>query len=107
MIAYLVAKKTITLEDAFNYVLRVRPVIFPNKRFLFQLAMLEVKLFESCSVYYHKLWRFYEFNVFRSQQVPERDRLGMFSTVMTLYDSVEEEQDFLSQTQGGDSQGNP
>ncbi len=81
----------------------MRPVVYPNKRFLFQLAMLEVRLFESCSVYYHKHWRFYEFNVFRSQLVEERERLGLFKTVMTLYENFEEEEDLLSQTQGGES----
>lgn len=62
--------------------------------------MLEVRLFESCSVYYHKHWRFYEFNVFRSQLVEERERLGLFKTVMTLYENFEEEEDLLSQAQG-------
>jgi hypothetical protein len=96
VISYLLAKKRVTLEDAYNYVCRIRSVVFPNKRFLFQLAMLEVKLFESCSVYYHRHWRFFEFNVFRAQQVEARDRLGMFATVMTLYETIEEEEDLLA-----------
>ena len=99
VMAYLLAKKNVTLDDAYNYVARMRPVVYPNKRFLFQLAMLEVKLFESCSVYYHKRWRFYEFNVFRTQGVEARDRLGMFMTVMTLYESIVEEEDYLALTQ--------
>ena len=78
----------------------MRSVVYPNKRFLFQLAMLEVKLFESCSVYYHKHWRFFEFNVFRAQQVEERERLGMFGTVTTLYEKEEVEEDLLAKKDG-------
>lgn len=96
VIAYLLAKKRVTLEDAYNYVCRMRSVVYPNKRFLFQLSMLEVKMFESSSVYYHKHWRFFEFNVFRAQQVEERERLGMYATVMTLYETLEEEEDLLA-----------
>jgi hypothetical protein len=99
VLAYLVAKKPITLDDAFAYVTRMRSVVSPNKRFLFQLAMLEVRLYESSSVYYNRHWRFYEFNLFRAKGMEERPRLGLFATVIALYGVVEVEVDLIAEAQ--------
>jgi hypothetical protein len=84
-LAYLIVEKKIPLVDAYNYVTTLRSFVRPNNRFLFQLAMLEVQMGEGCSVYYHKDWRFYEFNLFRAEAVPPRDSIGLFSTLQLLY----------------------
>lgn len=51
---------------------------------------------EGCSVYHHRDWRFYEFNVFRGQQVPERRPMGLYRATMRLYQKIENEEDLLS-----------
>lgn len=85
VIAFLVLVKKIPLVDAYNLVYTLRPLMQPNRKFLFQLAMLEVQLGLGCSVYYHREWRFYEFNVFRAEQVPDRPSLGLYKTIIKLY----------------------
>jgi predicted protein tyrosine phosphatase len=42
VLAYLLVQKKIPLVDAYNYLQYVRPFTQPNKKFLYQLAMLEV-----------------------------------------------------------------
>ncbi len=46
VLAFLVFAKKLPLVDAYNYLTAIRPLVAPNKHFLFQLAMLEV----SCAV---------------------------------------------------------
>lgn len=50
---------------------------------------------EGCSVYFHKEWRFYEFNTFRAVGVEERRSLGMFRAVVQLYTKQREEDDLV------------
>ena len=40
---------------------------------------------QGCSVYYHRDWRFYEFNIFRGEQIPSRKGQGVYATTMTLF----------------------
>lgn len=88
VLAYLISEKGLPLVDAYTFLTSIREVVQPNDHFLFQLAMLEVKLTEFCSVYHHKDWRFYEFNNFRTKNVPGRKNLGAFFTVCQLYNTI-------------------
>lgn len=92
VMAYLLYAKKIPLVDAYNYITAIRPLVAPNSHFLFQLAMLEVQCTESCSVYYHKAWRFYEFNTFRAECVPTRPSMGLFFAVLKLFRPPEPKQ---------------
>lgn len=84
ILAYLVYHCEVTLVDAYQFVTAKRGVVKPNTHFLFQLAMLEVQLFQECSVYYHQDWRFFEFNTFRAENVPSRATLGLYKTTLKL-----------------------
>lgn len=90
VLSYLLIAKKLPLLDAYNYITYVRSVVQPNQGFLFQLAMLEVKLAGCSSVYYHEDWRFYAFNMFRAEGLPGRKSLGMYSAVMQLFDKAME-----------------
>jgi len=96
VLAYLVFAKNISLCDAYNYITALRPLVRPNNHFLFQLAMLEVQMGLGCSVYFHNDWRFYEFNVFRAEQVPMRRTIGVTRTVLKLYDTEKGPVDLLA-----------
>ncbi len=48
---------------------------------------------EGCSVYFHKEWRFYEFNTFRAVGVDQRKALGMYKAVLQLYTRQAAEED--------------
>ena len=96
VLAYLVYVKKIPLVDAYKYLCAVRPVVMPNKHFLFQLAMLEAQVGEGCSVYFHPEWRFYEFNTFRAEGVDARPAIGIYNTVVKLYTKERNEEDLLS-----------
>lgn len=58
--------------------------------------MLQCELGEGSSVMYHKEWRFYEYNIFRTEGFPERRALGLYNTVMTLYTKQADEENLLS-----------
>lgn len=88
VLAFLLIEKRLPLLDAYAFLTALRPVVQPNTHFLFQLAMLEVKVCGSCSVLFHHHWRFYEFNTFRSQDVPGRRGEGEYCTLMTLYSTA-------------------
>ena len=42
VMAYLVYARGVTLADAYNYLLTLRPLIMPNQHFLCELAKFEV-----------------------------------------------------------------
>lgn len=84
VIAYLVIVKRIPLVDAYGLIYALRPLMQPNRHFLYELAMLETQLGEGCSVFYHPDWRFYEFNLFRAERVEERDSVGSFKAASML-----------------------
>ena len=73
IIAYLVANRGIALADAYDYMRSRRPVTQLNFHFLFELAKLELSLGHGCSVYYHKEWRFFEFNNIKANIDPKVD----------------------------------
>lgn len=111
--------KSIPLVDAYNYLCVLRPLIAPNQHFLFELAKFEVlavrislrlllficnscictslqcELGEGCSVYFHRDWRFYEFNVFRAEGFPSRRSLGLYRTTSLLHTLVDDDGDAL------------
>lgn len=121
VMAYLVYAKGIPLVDAYNYLAVLRPLIAPNQHFLFELAKFEVsssstyffdlppcelpciteltylqcELGDGCSVFFHRDWRFYEFNVFRAEGFPARRQLGLYSTTMLLHSAVEDDENLL------------
>lgn len=97
VLAYLIFAKNIALCDAYNYITAMRPLVKPNQHFLFQLAMLEVQMGLGCSVYFHYDWRFYEFNVFRAEQIPMRRTIGVTRTIMKLYDKDKKDIDLLAE----------
>lgn len=88
--------KKLSLLDAYTYLTALRPLVSPNKHFLFQLAMLEVQYGEGCSVYFHRDWRFYEFNTFRAAGVEPRKAIGLYRTALQLHTPVREEADILA-----------
>ena len=47
-------------------------------------------------MFFHKDWRFYEFNIFRAEGFPERRSLGMYHTVQALYTKAADDADLLS-----------
>mmetsp|Transcript_33688 Transcript_33688/g.57797 ORF Transcript_33688/g.57797 Transcript_33688/m.57797 type:complete len:94 (+) Transcript_33688:143-424(+) len=87
--------KSIPLVDAYNYLCVLRPLIAPNQHFLFELAKFECELGEGCSVYFHRDWRFYEFNVFRAEGFPSRRSLGLYRTTSLLHTLVDDDGDAL------------
>lgn len=86
VLAYLLKAKGIPLVDAYNYVRAIRPLTDPNQTFLLQLAQYEASVTEGISVYYHRDWRFYKFNLLRADGIPASSSIGQFSTVTSLYD---------------------
>lgn len=106
VMSYLIGMKKLPLLDAFNYVTLIRPCVNPNRKFLLQLAQFEVSFLflehvhnstpislilqvdqgEGCSVFYHKQWRFYEFNTFRTADIEIRTKLGLTNTLLKLYE---------------------
>lgn len=97
VIAYLVAKKGLTLCDAFNYVRARRVQARPNRTFLFNLAELELEQKEGSSVLHHTEWRFYHFNLLKGSTGAEyREPIGMYKTVMKLYTKVKVVEDEFS-----------
>lgn len=57
---------------------------------------LQCELGEGCSVFFHKDWRFYAFNLFKAEGFPERRSLGLYSTVQALYTPVADDADLLA-----------
>jgi hypothetical protein len=89
VIAYLIAKKGLTLSDAFSYVRARRVQARPNRTFLFNLAELELEQKEGSSVLHHPEWRFYHFNLLKGSTGAEyREPIGMYKTVLKLYTKV-------------------
>ena len=64
--AYLMKRKGMTLRAALGQIVRVRPQILPNARFLRQLREMEVELYGSCSPEVEELPK------------REKDRLALF-----------------------------
>lgn len=95
MLAFLVFSKKLSLLDAYTYLTALRPLVAPNKHFLFQLAMLEVQYGDGCSVYFHKDWRFYEFNTFRAVGVEARKGVGLYRTALKLHTPEQHVDDIL------------
>jgi len=96
VVAYLVADRKISLNDAYAYVQSRRPIVMINVGFLFQLALLELKQERGCSVLYHKDWRFYEFNMIKADIDPKadwREPKGTFATTLHLYRKREDEEE--------------
>ena len=102
VMAYLIAKRKISLLDSLRYLQALRSVIQPNAHFLFQLAQLEVRIliclnfpssFLICqlkqglgsSVIYQKEWRQYEFNAIRNQIDTFRKSEGVYKTCWRLH----------------------
>lgn len=102
VLAYLIFAKNISLCDAYNYITAMRPLVKPNQHFLFQLAMLEVQMGFGCSVYFHRDWRFYEFNVFRAEQIRTRRTIGVTRTVMRLYEKDKKDLDLSAEADADD-----
>lgn len=113
VMAYFIQVRKIALLDIFKYLQSIRTVVEPNKHFLFQLAELEVNsrgvivimlsrilltqllvLFDlfpqihqgmGSSVFYHKLWRAYEYNNIRGDITILRDCEGVYSTAYRIH----------------------
>ena len=87
VLVYLVANRKISLADAYHYVQARRPIVMITDHFMFQLAQLELKQEQGCSVLFHKDWRFYEFNMIKADIDPKkefREPWGVFETTLVL-----------------------
>ena len=51
---------------------------------------------EGSSVGFHRDWRFFEYNAYRGEGFPDRQALGLYKTVMTLFDKQVDEENLLS-----------
>ncbi len=92
--AYLVAKRKISLYDTYSYLKAIRPIVSMNSHFLFHLALLEMKQNKGCSVYFHRDWNFYEFNMIKASIDPQsgyREPQGLFHTVLQLLRKVDDD----------------
>ena len=95
-LAYLVDKIGLSLCDGFNYLRTKRIQVRPNKKFLFNLAELELKQGLGSSVLHHPEWRFYEFNLLKGSVGCEfRESIGLYRTVLHLYTKVRNPDEFL------------
>lgn len=81
IMVYFVVVRKISLLDIYRYLQAVRPVVGPNKHFLFQLAEIEYYQGLGSSVLYHKDWRHYEYNEMRAEDMPYRKSEGLYKTV--------------------------
>lgn len=97
IMAFLVAKRGITLCDAFNYLQSRRTQVRPNRSFLYALAELELAQGEGSSVLYHPEWNFYDFNLLKMRESLEyREPQGVYKTVKQLYTKIIDENDLFS-----------
>lgn len=85
VIAYLISQMGITLLDAFQYLLTIRPLMTPNPHFLFHLAKLEIDQGEGCSVLKSLVWQFFEFNRLRPKAGEFRESPGLKSVLKRVY----------------------
>ncbi len=96
--AYIVKERPkVCLVDIYRFILARRPILNMNKKFLFNLAQLELTLGLGSSVLFQKEWRFYEFNLLRADGLEERTSKGLLRTTLYLYspEGIRGEDDLL------------
>lgn len=78
---YFVVVRKISLHDIYRYLQALRPIVRPNKHFLFQLAEIEFYQGMGSSVLHHKDWRHYEYNELRVEDMEWRKPEGLYRTI--------------------------
>ena len=94
VMAFLIAEKGISLADAFNYMRARRVQVRPNRKFLYNLAQLEIEQGEGSSVVHHADWKFYEYNLIKGAGLDYREPEGVYKTAVKLYTKIKEDDMF-------------
>eukprot|EP01038_Epipyxis_sp_PR26KG_P014618 gene14618-19631_t len=96
ILAYLIAIRGIPLVDAYNYLTVLRPLVAPNNHFKFLLAKHEIDKLGGSSVFFHKDWRFYEFNQYRANETEPIQSKGLMTATMIINTKMKDDSDLLS-----------
>lgn len=82
---YFVVVRKIALVDIYNLLQAIRPVVGPNKHFLFELSEIEVHQGMGSSVLHHKDWMMhYEYNEMRADDLEWRKPQGLYKTAKRI-----------------------
>ena len=93
----LMERPKVCLVDIYRFIQARRPILNMNKKFLFNLAQLELTLGLGSSVLFQKEWRFYDFNLLRADGLEDRRGKGLLRTTLYLYspEGIRGEDDLL------------
>jgi len=92
---YFIVVRKISLLDIYLYLQAIRPIVGPNKHFLFQLSEMEFHQGLGSSVLHHKDWKHYEYNEMKADDMPWRKSEGLYKTVKKILSPENAARDFI------------